>query len=95
MRVSVAVIVLAVCACSGDGDPERDTSPSIGASTVDVPVASGAMPAQASAMMMAIPSDPEALKRLESMGYTVHREEEHLHAPGVKGCPAMAEGPVM
>lgn len=95
MRVSVVVIVLAVCACNEEGGRKRDAAPPAETSAVDIPVASGAMPTQASAMMMAIPSEPEALKRLEAMGYTVHREEEHLHAPGVKGCPAMTDGPVM
>ena len=94
MRVSVAMIVLVVCACSGDGGRERDASSPAGASTVKGVAAGGALPTQASAMM-AIPSEPEVLKRLEAMGYTVHREEGHLHAPGIKGCPAMADGPVM
>jgi len=88
------MIVLAVCGCSGDGDREHDASPPAGSSTVDGSVTDRALPTQAS-LMMAIPNEPEALKRLEAMGYTVHREEEHLHAPGVKGCPAMADSPVM
>ena len=93
MRMSVAVILLAACACGGDGGQERDASPPVEALAVNGAGADGAMPKQAA--MMAIPSDPQALSRLEAMGYTVHREEEHLHAPGVKGCPAMADGPVM
>lgn len=97
MRMSVAVILLAASACGRDGGEERNASP-VEAVAVDAAGVDGAMP-QASvtqaAAMMAIPSDPQALKRLEAMGYTVHREEDHLHAPGVKGCPAMVDGPVM
>lgn len=99
MRMSVAVIVLAACACGGDGGQERDASPPVEALPAEGAGAEGAMPTQASptpaSAMMPIPSDPQALVRLEAMGYTVHREEKHLHAPGVKGCPAMADGPVM
>lgn len=92
MRMSVVVIMLAAWACGRDGGEERNASP-VEAVAVNAAGAEGAM-TQAAAMM-AIPSDPQALKRLEAMGYTVHREEKHLHAPGVKGCPAMADGPVM
>lgn len=94
MRVTLGVLAVILGACSVDGGEDREVSPPAGAAAVEVPAARGAAPKQASAMM-AIPSDPDALKRLEAMGYTVHREEGHLHAPGVKGCPAMANGPVM
>ncbi len=93
MRVIMGVLALAVGACNGEAARERVAAPPAETSAVDVPAAGGATPIQAS--MMAIPSEPDALKRLEAMGYTVHQEENHLHAPGVKGCPAMAEGPVM
>ena len=88
MRMTVGMLLLALASCS-DAEPQREAQPAQPASA-----AAGVMPVQASAMM-AIPSDPQALKRLEAMGYTIHQEEGHLHAPGVKGCPAMAEGPVM
>ncbi len=94
MRVIVGMLALAVGACNEEAARERVAAPPAETLAVEVPAAGGAMPIQASAMM-AIPSEPDALKRLEAMGYTVHREENHLHAPGVKGCPAMAEGPVM
>lgn len=89
MRTIAGLLVFAMAACGSEGEPKRDAQPAQ-ASPPAAPVA----PVQASAMM-AIPSDPQALERLEGMGYTVHQEEGHLHAPGVKSCPAMADGPVM
>lgn len=91
MRVTVGILVLSLCACSGEGEPKQQPQAS---QQPPAPQAAGPAPVQ-QASLMAIPGDPEALKRLEAMGYTVHREEGHLHAPGVKGCPAMADGPVM
>ena len=44
------------------------------------------------ALMIAIPRDPDALRKLVKMGYTIH--EDHLHAPGVTSCPKMSENPV-
>ena len=88
MRMTVGMLLLALGACS-DAEPQREAESAQPASA-----AAGVMPVQAAAMM-AIPSDPQALKRLEAMGYTIHQEEGHLHAPGVKTCPAMADGPVM
>jgi uncharacterized lipoprotein YmbA len=44
------------------------------------------------ALMIAIPKDPDALRKLVKMGYTMH--EDHLHAPGVTSCPKMSENPV-
>ncbi len=93
MRVIMGVLALAVGACNEEAAREPVAAPPAETLAVEVPAAGGAIPIQAA--MMAIPSEPDALKRLEAMGYTVHQEENHLHAPGVKGCPAMAEGPVM
>ena len=45
------------------------------------------------AQLVSVPKDPAQLKRLESLGYTVH--EDHLHAPGVTTCPKMGDDPVM
>lgn len=89
MRRSFSLLVVALCACGGQDEQQQRQ-----AQSAKAPAAARAIPVQASSLM-AIPSDPEAVKRLEAMGYTVHREEGHLHAPGVKGCPAMADGPVM
>ena len=43
-------------------------------------------------LMVPKPKDKARLKRLLAMGYTIH--EDHLHAPGVVGCPKMSENPV-
>jgi len=99
MRMMVGLLLLALVACSGGQSEEAQQAPQgqlaqTPPAAADAPRgAPEAIPVQAS--MMAIPDDPEAVKRLERMGYTVHREEGHLHSPGVKGCPAMADGPVM
>lgn len=90
MRVSFTLLLLALAACGrGESEPaeEAQARPPAASAPAARPVATPAM--------MAIPADPAAVRRLEAMGYTVHREEGHLHAPGVKNCPAMADGPVM
>jgi PBP1b-binding outer membrane lipoprotein LpoB len=46
-----------------------------------------------SSALMAIPEDPQAVKKLEAMGYTIHMD--HLHAPGVTVCPKMGNDPVV
>lgn len=43
-------------------------------------------------LMIPMPKDKAQLKRLLAMGYTIH--EDHLHAPGVVGCPKMSENPI-
>ena len=43
-------------------------------------------------LMIPMPKDKAQLKRLLAMGYTIH--DDHLHAPGVIGCPEMSEKPV-
>ena len=91
MRLNIILAIVALGACSSESEPRQPaTEQQAQAPSAAAPTA----PVQAAALM-AIPSDPQAVKRLEAMGYTVHREEGHLHAPGVKGCPAMADGPVM
>lgn len=87
MRI-LFVTVLALAACSEQREPEAP-APAAGA---EVPAAASATAPQTSPLM-AMPEDPEALKRLQAMGYTVH--EDHLHAPGVTSCPKMGSDPVM
>lgn len=94
MRIIIAVLIVALGACSGENAQQPEAASPAAASTGSAPPPIGKLPV-ASDAMLAIPSEPKALKRLEAMGYTIHREEGHLHAPGVKGCPAMADGPVM
>lgn len=55
----------------------------------------GAPPAAPQSAMMMIPTDPDSLKKLEAMGYTVHADQNHMHAPGVNACPMMSDNPVM
>ena len=79
---------LTIAACS----EQREAEPTAPAPGAQLPAAAGASAPQTSALM-AMPEDPEALKRLQAMGYTVH--EDHLHAPGVTSCPKMGSDPVM
>lgn len=93
MRLIVATIVLALGACGSQSDPRQQAAPGASAAApakMPMPKATAT-----SAPLMGIPDDPAALKRLEEMGYTVHTDEGHLHAPGVDGCPAMGEGAAM
>jgi hypothetical protein len=95
MRLKLAVLVLALGACNGEREPQGEAASSTPApAPAPAPVAATAPAAQSSALLD-IPDDAAALKRLTAMGYTVHEEQGHLHAPGVNGCPAMAGGPVM
>jgi hypothetical protein len=93
MRIAV-VLVLALGACSEQGQPEGQAQSAQPALTPATMPAAAALPAQSSPLMT-IPEDPDALKRLEAMGYTIHAEQEHLHAPGVTSCPKMGDDPVM
>ena len=90
MRSGLPFLLLALAAC-GRGESEPAEEAQARPPAVSAPAARPA----ATQALMAIPTDPAALKRLVAMGYTVHREEGHLHAPGVKNCPTMADGPVM
>lgn len=92
MRLKVGLLVLALGACNAESEP-ADQAASGAQPPSGVPAAATAGPA--SSPMLAIPDDPAALKRLAAMGYTVHEEEGHLHAPGVNSCPKMGDGPVM
>ena len=94
MRIIVAVLIVALGGCSGENDQQSEAASPAAGSTNSAASPMAKLPVK-SAVMLAIPSDTKALKRLEAMGYTIHQEEGHLHAPGVKGCPAMADSPVM
>ena len=94
MRLIVATLVLALGACGSENQPEEQAAPTAPATAVEIPTPAAAVSGQ-SAPLMAIPDDPEALKRLKAMGYTIHEEQGHLHAPGVAGCPAMGDGAAM
>ena len=90
MRVTVILLLLAMGACGrGESEPREEEQAQTPA--VSAPAARPA----ATPASMPIPNDPAAVRRLEAMGYTVHREGGDVHAPGVKSCPAMADGPVM
>lgn len=91
MRILIGLL-LALGACSAERQSEQQSAVP-DAAPAGIPAAAAAR-AQSSPLM-AIPEDPEALKRLEAMGYTIHAEQNHLHAPGVASCPQMGENPVM
>lgn len=92
MRIVVGLL-LTLGACSAERQPQEQAA-SRQAAAPGIAAAAPAASAAASPLM-AIPDDPEALKRLEAMGYTIHAEQGHLHAPGVTGCPQMGDDPVM
>jgi hypothetical protein len=97
MRIIIAALLLS--ACGQANQAEEAPAPE----TAEVPAASApAQPMQPmqpkpgqSSPLMAIPEDPEAVKKLEAMGYTIHQDQGHLHAPGVTTCPMMGNDPVV
>ena len=91
MRLVFVTFVLALGACGSESQPQQQAGPTAPAAAIEIPTTA----AVSSAPLMAIPDDPEALKRLEAMGYTIHEEQGHLHSPGVTGCPAMGESAAM
>lgn len=90
MRLTVAPLLLALGACGPESQPRQQAGPAP-AATADFPTPAAA----SSAQLMALPDDPEVLKRLEAMGYTIHADQGHLHPPGMTSCPAMGEGAAM
>ena len=90
MRLIVATLLVALGACGSESQPRKQAGPAP-AAAAEVPSAAAA----SSAQLMALPDDPEVLKRLEAMGYTVHADQGHLHPPGMAACPAMEEGAAM
>lgn len=87
MRIIVAALLLGACAPEGEATRDEAAAPAgeVAAQAQPVP--------RQSSMLMSVPGDPEALRKLEAMGYTVH--DDHLHAPGVTACPKMSDDPVM
>ena len=92
MRLIVPMFVLVLGACGSESEPRPQEQPAAAPASAAAPAA---VPSASAQPMMAIPDDPQALQRLKDMGYTIHAEEGHLHAPGVDGCPAMGGGVAM
>ncbi len=88
MRITLALLLLT--ACAQETEPERAEQKSSAPPPAMAPAQP--QPGQSSALM-SIPEDPQALAKLEAMGYTIH--EDHLHAPGVTNCPKMGNDPVV
>lgn len=88
MRVFVFLLVLGACS------PQPDEQANEAAAAAPPTVAPGdADPVARQAALMSVPKDPEAVKKLQAMGYNVH--DDHLHAPGVSACPKMGDDPIM
>ena len=87
---TIVIAALRLGACAPEGETTRDETPAAPAG--EVTAQAQPVPRQSS-MLMSVPDDPQALKKLEAMGYTVH--DDHLHAPGVTACPKMSDDPVM
>lgn len=91
MRILAGLILLGLSACAPDAEAETEPAAQPAMATIEIPGAATSVPTKA--RLMDMPDDPQAVRRLEAMGYTVH--EDHLHAPGVNSCPKMGDGPVM
>ncbi len=88
MRIMILTGLL-LGACAPEREAARDERPAAPAAGQ---VTAQPQPRQSS-MLMSVPGDPEALKKLVAMGYSVH--EDHLHAPGVTASPKMGDDPVI
>jgi hypothetical protein len=88
MRLAIAAALLLVAAC---GQQKKEpTAPTARVTPAALPAKSA--PQSKMALWIPIPKDKAQLQRLLAMGYKIH--EDHLHAPGVTGCPKMSEDPV-
>jgi len=98
MRIVLALVLLTGCAQEREpmANQSQNTAEAIPPAPIQpqpvLPQPGQPQPGQSSALM-AIPEDPDALKKLEAMGYTIHMD--HLHAPGVTVCPRMGNDPVV
>lgn len=90
MRRLLPLLIL-LTACSDERQSEAE--PAAAAPPPPVAATPAAQPAAMQSEGLAeLPTDPEQLKRMVAMGYTVH--EDHLHKPGVASCPKMGADPV-
>lgn len=99
MRMILALLLVTGCAQereaenrAGPGNTAEAGPPAPAAPPAGVPQPGQPTPGQSSALM-AIPEDPQAVAKLEAMGYTIHMD--HLHAPGVTVCPKLGNDPVV
>lgn len=95
MQKRTIILLLALGACSQQPAEEARQAAAPAPASIPPPVAQTPMPGAPAvqAAMIAVPTDPAQLKRLETMGYTAHMD--HLHAPGVTTCPKTGDDPVM
>jgi len=82
MKRIALVLAFSLTACG------KDAAPPVQSPKASAP-ATSAMPTMASKpktmeRMIPVPTDKAQLKRMLTMGYTVH--EDHMHPPGVKEC---------
>ncbi len=92
MRTIVLLFALGACSQQPAEQPRQTAAPAPAAPAPAAPAVTPMAPVQQAAMID-VPKDPAQLKRLETMGYTVHTD--HLHAPGVSVCPKMGDDPIM
>ncbi len=93
MHIRMIVLLLALGACSEQpAQQPRQAAAPVPVAVAPAPAVTPMAPVQQAAMID-VPKDPAQLKRLETMGYTVHTD--HLHAPGVSVCPKMGDDPIM
>lgn len=84
-------LLILVSACAEDRPAEADTqasAPAAAQSPMQVTPAAAPM----AEGLADIPQDKDQLRRLLAVGYTVHMD--HLHKPGVTGCPKMSDDPL-
>ena len=87
MRLAIAALLL-VAACG----QQKKQETALAAPTKPAALPAKAGPQSKMALWIPIPKDKAQLQRLLAMGYKIH--QDHLHAPGVNGCPKMSEDPV-
>lgn len=87
MKSCIALLLLLAACREENEDQTRLASPAAPAA-----LPASAAPQSKAAQWIAIPKDKGQVERLIAMGYKIH--EDHLHAPGVNGCPKMSEDPV-
>lgn len=93
MHIRTTVLLAALGACSQQPEEQQRQSAAPAPVVAPEPPAATPMASVQQAAMIDLPKDPAQLKRLETMGYTVHTD--HLHAPGVSVCPKMSGDPIM
>lgn len=85
-------VVLMLSACAEERESQSNSAPAVASAAEPAMPKDGAAPMATNAALIDVPKDQAQLKRLVSLGYTVH--DEHMHKPGVAACPKMSDDPI-